>query len=270
MVSFPFCKINLGLNIISKRTDGYHDLITGFYPVAWQDALEIVPAKDFSFTISGIPVPGAAADNLCVRAFEMLKRDYQLKPVAIHLHKVIPIGAGLGGGSSDGAHTLLLLNDIFKLSISRDRLKQYAAQLGSDCAFFIERQPMLGTGRGEVLAPLKLSLKGKFLVIITPEVRISTKEAFSGVTPRKPAHDLPNILEGRSMAEWKHVLKNDFEDHLFKQFPIIEALHQKLYALEAVYASMSGSGSSVFGIFDNEVDLRKEFESLIYWSGPLA
>lgn len=269
MVSFPSCKINLGLNVISKRPDGYHDLLTGFYPVAWHDALEIVPAKNFTFNISGIPVPGASADNLCVRAFDMLQKDYHLKPVSIHLHKVIPIGAGLGGGSSDGAQTLLILNELFKLGLTRERLKEYAARLGSDCPFFIENKPMIGTGRGEVLAPVDLSLKGKFLVIITPEVKVSTSEAFAGITPREPDHDLRTILEKHGISEWKKLLRNDFQDHLFRQFPIIEAIHQKLFALGAIYASMTGSGSSVFGIFDAEVDLRKEFESLTYWSGYL-
>jgi 4-diphosphocytidyl-2-C-methyl-D-erythritol kinase len=270
MVTFPSCKINLGLNVIGKRPDGYHNLVTGFYPVAWHDALEIVLSKNFIFTASGIPVPGPSVDNLCVRAFGMMQKEYRLKPVAIHLHKVIPIGAGLGGGSSDGAHTLLVLNDIFKLGLSSDKLKEYAARLGSDCAFFIENKAMVGTDRGEVLEPLDLSLKEKFIVIITPDVKISTKEAFSGITPRNPVHDLRRTLESRNIVEWKHLVKNDFEDHLFKQFPIIEALQQKLYALGAVYACMSGSGSSVFGIFDNAVNLKKEFESLGYWSGFLS
>jgi 4-diphosphocytidyl-2-C-methyl-D-erythritol kinase len=156
MVSFPPCKINLGLNVISKRPDGFHDITTCFYPVPWNDVLEVVPSARFSFAASGDPVPGAAADNLCVRAYEMLQKDFRLKPVAIHLHKVVPIGSGLGGGSSDGAHTLRLLNDIFGLSLTDTQLQEYAARLGSDCAFFIQEKPMLGQGRGEILSNINL------------------------------------------------------------------------------------------------------------------
>lgn len=269
MVSFPPCKINLGLSVISKRPDGYHNIATCFYPVPWHDALEIVRAKSFSFSLSGIPVPGAAADNLCVRAYELLRKSYNLTPVAIHLHKVIPIGAGLGGGSADGAYSLRTLNEIFNLELGNEKLKEYAAMLGSDCAFFIEGKPMIGMGRGEVLSDIRLSLKGKYLLILKPEVHISTAQAFAGVTPGNPTADLRLILEGHNLDAWKGTLKNDFEEPLFKQFPLLEALHQKLYAFGASYASMTGSGSAVFGIFENAVDLRKEFDSVVYWSGSL-
>lgn len=269
MVSFPPCKINLGLNITAKRADGYHDIVTCFYPVPWQDALEIVPAKDFLFSISGKPVPGASADNLCVRAYELLKKEYNLKPVAIHLQKNIPIGAGLGGGSSDGAYALKALAQIFELSLAPAELKAYALLLGSDCPFFLVNKPMIGTGRGDVLTDIALTLKGKYLVIVKPEVQISTAKAYAGITPRKPATDLRQILENRPLTEWRTLLKNDFEEVLFSQFPLIEALHQKLYAFGATYASMSGSGSAVYGVFENEVDLKKEFDSVTYWSGQL-
>lgn len=269
MVSFPPSKINLGLQITGKRTDGYHDIVTCFYPVPWHDVLEIVPAKDFAFSASGNPVPGAAADNLCVRAYELLKKEYRLKPVTIHLLKTIPTGAGLGGGSSDGAHTLRILNQLFTLSISDEKLKQYAGLLGSDCPFFLENTPMLGTGRGEILSPVAVSLKGRFLIIVKPEVHVSTAEAYAGVTPHPPSSDLRSVLEDHALSEWKSLLKNDFERPLFEQFPIIEALQQKFYAFGAIYASMSGSGSSVYGIFDEAIDLKKEFESVTYWSGYL-
>lgn len=269
MVSFPPCKVNLGLNITGKRGDGYHEIITCFYPVPWNDALEIIPAKNFTFSLSGEPVPGAAADNLCVRAYQVLKNEYDLKSVTIHLLKTIPTGAGLGGGSSDGAWTLRLLDQLFNLSIPAGRLNQFAGQLGSDCPFFLQDKPMIGTGRGDVLSPVSLSLKDKFLVIVKPEVHISTAEAYAGVTPGSPAINLRQVLEASQIREWKQLLKNDFQEVLFKKFPIIEALYQKLYAFGATYASMSGSGSSVYGIFDNEVDLKKEFESEVYWSGYL-
>lgn len=269
MVSFPSCKINLGLNITGKRADGYHDIVTCFYPVPWNDALEIIPAEDFTFSQSGGPVPGAAADNLCVRAYEILKKEFHLKPVAIHLLKIIPTGAGLGGGSSDGAWTLRMLDQLFNLSIPAEKLKEYAAQLGSDCPFFLHDKPMIGTGRGEVLRPVSVSLKNRFLVIVKPEVHISTAEAYAGIIPRAPAADVRQVLETCRLQEWEPSLTNDFQEALFKKFPITEALYQKLYAFGATYASMSGSGSAVYGIFEKEVDLRKEFDSVVYWSGYL-
>jgi 4-diphosphocytidyl-2-C-methyl-D-erythritol kinase len=269
MVSFPPCKINLGLNIIRKRSDGYHDLSTCFYPVPWRDVLEIVPAKDFSFSVSGLPVPGSASDNLCVRAFRLLEERFGLEPVAIHLLKILPIGAGLGGGSSDGAYALRILNELFKLNLAKEELRELAAKLGSDCAFFIEDKPMMGEGRGEVLSDIEVSLKGKFLIIVKPEVSISTAEAFASVTPRGAAGDLRSVLENEPVSAWRDRVKNDFEEGLFKKFPVMDAIHKKLYAFGAIYASVSGSGSAVFGIFAKETDLRREFESLVYWSGYL-
>jgi 4-diphosphocytidyl-2-C-methyl-D-erythritol kinase len=269
MVSFPPCKINLGLNVISKRPDGFHDITTCFYPVPWNDVLEVVPSARFSFAASGDPVPGAAADNLCVRAYEMLQKDFRLKPVAIHLHKVVPIGSGLGGGSSDGAHTLRLLNDIFGLSLTDTQLQEYAARLGSDCAFFIRDKPMLGQGRGEILSDINLSLKGTWVVIVKPEVHISTAEAFAGIKPKSPAADLRATLERHPVTAWKNMLHNDFEDLLFAKFPVMDALKKKLYAFGADYASLSGSGSAVFGLFKTEPNLQKEFESVTYWTGVL-
>jgi 4-diphosphocytidyl-2-C-methyl-D-erythritol kinase len=270
MVSFPPCKINLGLNVLGKRPDGYHNIISCFYPVPWHDVLDIVPAKNFSFSVSGIPVPGAAVDNLCVRAYELLKKARGIPPVAIYLLKVIPIGAGLGGGSADGSFTLRSLNEIFDLSLSHEQLAEYAATLGSDCAFFVENKAVMASGRGEILSDVSLSLKGKFLVIVKPEVHISTARAFASIAPRNPDTDLREIVETRAIEEWKSLLTNDFEKVLFKQYPIVEALQQKMYAFGAAYASMSGSGSSVFGIFRNFVDLKKEFETVEYWSGYLG
>ena len=269
MVSFPPCKINLGLNVIRKRPDGYHEIATCFYPVPWTDALEIVPSKNFTFSTSGDPVPGANADNLCVRAYELLRKDFALRPVNIHLLKKIPIGAGLGGGSADGAFVLNILNDLFALALGKEKLLEYAAMLGSDCPFFIEAKPAIGTGRGEILSPTNLSLKGKYLIIVKPEVSISTAQAFSETVPREPGLDVRTIIEKHPIQEWKHTLKNDFEESTFRRFPVIEAMHTKLYAFGATYASMSGSGSAVFGIFEKEVDLRKEFESLTYWAAYL-
>ncbi len=268
MIAFPPCKINLGLSVTGKRSDGYHDIVTCFYPVPWTDVLEIVPAAEFSFAVSGIPVPGAFADNLCVRAYALMRETFDIKPVAMHLLKCIPMGAGLGGGSSDGAFALKLLNDIFELAVSEDDLVQLASQLGSDCPFFIRAKPAMATGRGEQLTETSLSLKGKFLVIVKPEVKISTAEAYASIKPRMPEDDLTDILSG-PLEAWRTRLKNDFEIPIFKAYPSIAALQQQLYNHGAVYASMSGSGSAVYGIFHQPVDLRNMFEDAEYWSGHL-
>lgn len=269
MVTFPLCKINLGLHVIAKRQDGYHDIETCFYPVPWTDMLDVVPAREFTFASSGGRVPGPSADNLCVRAWNLLKKEYDIDPVSIHLHKFIPIGAGLGGGSSDGTFTLKTLNRIFDLGMGPEKLKAFASKLGSDCVFFIDSVPSIGTGRGDELTEISLTLKGKFLIIVKPDVQISTARAYGGITPRTPSLSIREIVEKHPLSEWRDLLQNDFENHLFKEFPLVEAIHQKLYALGATFARMTGSGSAVFAIFDEPVDLRKEFETFTYWSGRL-
>lgn len=269
MIFFPPCKINLGLHVVSKRPDGYHNLETCFYPIPFTDILEIIPSTQFSFTSSGIDIPGDRNENLCVKAYHLLAKDFKLPRVSIHVHKIIPAGAGLGGGSSDAAYTLRLLNEVFNLKLGADSLSMYASQLGSDCTFFTHNAPKLGTGRGEVLDDISVSLKGKFLLLVKPDVHVSTAEAYAGVHPKQPLISLREILERKSMKDWKSILRNDFEESIFKKYPAIEALKQKLYSLGAVYASMSGSGASVFGIFDREVNLRSEFEGSFCWSGVL-
>ncbi len=268
MISFPPCKINLGLNVVSKRTDGYHNLETCFYPIPFTDALEVIRTDKFSFQASGNAIPGNADDNLCVKAYALLKKDFNLAPVTIHLHKVIPSGAGLGGGSSDGAHTLRLLNQVFELRLSIEKLKSYALLLGSDCPYFIEDKPMLGSGRGELLNDISISLSGKSLVLVKPDVHVSTAEAYAGITPVRPQLAIQKILK-RPVSQWKDQLKNDFEESVFKKYPVINGIKQKLYQQGASYASMSGSGSCVFGIFEKPVDLKKEFSGSFYWSATL-
>lgn len=267
MISFPPCKINLGLNIIEKRSDGFHNLETCFYPIPFTDIVEILPSKEVTFVPTGASIPGSTVDNLCLQAYQLLKKDFDLLPVEIHLHKVIPTGAGLGGGSSDAAHTLRLLNTIFSLNLSAQQLQHYAQQLGSDCAFFIEDKPMLGTGRGEILSPVKLTLKGKFLVLVKPSVHVSTAEAYKGIKPYRSSQSIKSIIETIPMQEWKNFLKNDFEESIFKSYPVIREHKENLYAQGAVYAAMSGSGSSVFGIFDNPVVYKG---SDFVWSGLLV
>lgn len=265
MVSFPHAKINLGLNVIGKRDDGYHDLETCFYPIDWTDVLEIIRSNTFKFSSSGLAIDGNSDTNLCVRAYQLLKKDFDLPPVHIHLHKIIPMGAGLGGGSSDAAFTLRQLNDSFDLKLSQLSLEAYAARLGSDCAFFISNDPKLGSGRGEILSPVSVSLADKFLVVVKPPVHVSTAEAYAGIIPKKNEVSIQEILEQKPISEWRTFLTNDFEESVFKKYTIIREVKEELYERGAVYASMSGSGSSVFGIFTFEPELTGAFPGMTCW-----
>ncbi len=261
MLFFPNCKINLGLKITGKRADGYHNIATVFFPVPFNDVIEIIDSKEHSdrieFTQSGIPVVGDQNDNLCIKALQLLKNDFpKLPSLKLHLHKAIPMGAGLGGGSADGAATLLLLNQKYLLNISETQLISYALQLGSDCPFFIINKSCLGSGRGELLQPISLTLKGYQLVVVNPGIHVNTGWAFSQLNlDANTVNDnaltiesLSNIILG-DMVNWKDELKNDFEQPVFEKFPAIEVIKNTLYEKGAVYASMSGSGSTVFGIF---------------------
>ena len=268
MVTFPSCKINLGLHVLVRRQDGYHDISTCFYPVPWRDALEILPAASLEFKQTGISIPGSTADNLCVKAYEILKGDFQLPPVRIHLHKVIPTGAGLGGGSSDAAHALLSLISIFQLNLSQEQLMGYALRLGSDCPFFTLGEPMIGSGRGELLTRASVNLKGFYLVILTPGIHVATAEAYAGVTPKIPTEKLPQLIS-EPIASWKATLSNDFETSVFKKYPLLGAMKETLYEQGAIYASMSGSGSSIFGIFEKEARIENLFMDVPRWSGWL-
>lgn len=261
MLNFPNAKINLGLFITSRLEDGYHTLETLFYPINWCDILEITENKNYSksqpedsFHISGLLVDGPTNQNLCSKAYHLLKEKFNLPPIHIFLHKQIPTGAGLGGGSSDGAHTLLLLNNLFSLNISHEILSDYALRLGSDCPFFISNKPSYATSKGEILNPAPAILKGSFLVIIKPSIAISTAMAYSRIKPEIPERNIAEII-ALPKEEWKHFLKNDFEKTILNQFPQIEELKTNLYQAGAYYASMSGSGSAVFGLFHEEVKL---------------
>jgi len=251
MVVFPNAKINLGLNVIEKRPDGFHNITSCFYPVPWYDALEVIKAKSFAFTTSGLSIPGKV--NICVQAYELLKKDYILPEVSIHLHKNIPIGAGLGGGSADGAFMLKLLNDKFSLNISPTRLQTYAAMLGSDCSFFMENRPMYIEGKGDIFSPIDINLVGKYLAIIYPEMHIDTTAAYGAISPKKPEHHLKYLLETTPLSHWHESITNDFEGYCADN---ILAIKDQLYKEGAIYASMTGSGSAVFGIFSNKPTLR--------------
>ncbi len=250
MVSFPNCKINLGLKILRKREDGYHDLETIFYPLPIRDVLETVRADEIRLHPTGLPIPGDPAQNLAVKAFYLLKSDFpQLPLVAIHLHKHIPIGGGLGGGSSDGAFMLQLLNSQFQLGLTPDQLMAYAVQLGSDCPFFLLNKPSLANGRGERLEPLTLDLSSYSFLIVHPGIHISTARAFSLCKPSAAGPSLKDII-ALPLTDWPHSLVNDFEGPVFKEYSALRPIKQQLYDRGAIYASLTGSGSSLFGIFE--------------------
>ena len=258
MITFPNAKINLGLNIVEKRPDGYHNLETIFYPKNLQDALEVTRRenndKEYTLHISGSPLEGEPEDNLVVKAYKLLKKDYPgLLPVDIHMYKHIPAGAGLGGGSSDAACMIKLLNDKFSLGLSTERMEEYAVKLGADCAFFIRNKPVFATGIGNLFEPVELSLKGYHIILIKPDIFVSTRDAFAEIKPVRPAVSLKEIVK-QPMETWKNSMKNDFEDSVFKKFPEIAAIKDELYDLGAVYAAMSGSGSSVYGIFKAPIE----------------
>jgi len=246
MIVYPNAKINIGLNVLEKQADGYHKLSSLFYPVneLW-DMLEILPAKHFSFSSSGLTIPGNS--NICIKAFELLKADFGIENVTMHLHKQIPIGAGLGGGSADGAFALKALNELFKLELSIIELEDYALQLGADCPFFIENLPKYITGIGEKMMNINLDLSPYKLKFIFPELHISTTEAYEGVIPNRPKTNLLDLIK-QPIENWKKLVKNDFEISAFENYPQLKKMKEKLYADGAIYASMTGSGSVLYGV----------------------
>lgn len=252
MITFPNAKINLGLNITEKRPDGYHNLETVFYPIPLEDALEICPRQEnegsYSLTQSGLTIEGEADRNLVVKAFKLLNETYNLPPTDIFLHKRIPSGAGLGGGSADAAFMLKLLNEAYNLHLTDEQLEDYAARLGADCAFFIRNRATYAEGIGNIFSPVELSLAGWQLLLVKPDIFVSTRDAFARIRPRHPERNVKEII-AQPVESWKDCLVNDFEESVFPQFPAIGDIKAELYRLGAVYASMSGSGSSVYGLF---------------------
>ncbi|SDW09965.1 4-diphosphocytidyl-2-C-methyl-D-erythritol kinase [Hydrobacter penzbergensis] len=265
MVLFPNCKINLGLNIIEKRKDGYHNLETVFYPVAWNDALELVtspeaPYPGIQFNSSGLPIAGDPDSNLCTKAYQLLAKDFpRLPAVRVHLHKAIPMGAGLGGGSSNGAFMLKMLNEKLLLGLDATQLMGYALQLGSDCPFFIRNTPCIATGRGEDMQPLALDLNAYRMVLINPAIHVSTAWAFAQLKPQPAAIPVSEAIR-KPIEQWKDILLNDFEAPVIKQFPEIGQIKEQLYQSGALYASMTGSGSTLFGIFPANRHLESSIE----------
>lgn len=249
MIDFPHAKINLGLYVTSKRPDGFHNLETLFYPLPLHDVLEIVPADKTSFFPSGLNVHGEGANNLVLRAYQLLKEKFRaVGALEIHLHKAIPLGAGLGGGSSDAAKMLQMVNSYFELNLTKEKLADYALELGSDCPFFMQRSPCFATGRGEILEPVRLDLSGYSFLLIHPEIHIHTPLAFSGIHPKISPVSLKEIII-QPLAAWKTTLSNIFEISVFNTHPLLRQIKEKLYDSGALYASMTGSGSTLFGIF---------------------
>jgi 4-diphosphocytidyl-2-C-methyl-D-erythritol kinase len=262
VICFPNAKINLGLNIIEKRADGFHNIQTVFYPVGWRDALEAIEnrshrkgADKLSLAVTGIK-PGSAKSNLVSKAYRLLDEKFKLPPVKAHLHKTIPAGAGLGGGSADAAFFINLLNEKFGLGMEASERISYASQLGSDCAFFIQNKPVYAEEKGDTFSPVAIDLSKYFIVLAYPAVHSSTAEAYKGIVPQKPAHNLRDTLQEGPRA-WKDRLVNDFEKNIFYRYPELENVKSRFYDSGAVYAAMSGSGSAVFGIFEAAVDVKE-------------
>ena len=268
MVVFPYAKINIGLNIVARRPDGFHNIESVFYPIPLCDILEVVKSKGFDtikFSSSGISIPGNSDSNLCVKAYNLLKKHFgSLPSVKCHLHKIIPIGAGMGGGSANGAFCLIALNQVLSLNLTTEELKNFAKQLGSDCTFFVDNIPSLVTGVGDKLQPISLDLSNYYLVLVYPEIHIGTKEAYAGINFGATGISLKQQISNVPPSQWTGKVKNDFETSIFKNHPLVSELKQKLNELGAEYASMTGSGSCVYGLFKSEKSIPSNyFSSLI-------
>jgi len=267
MIKYSNCKINIGLYIERKREDGFHSIKTLFYPIELSDTIEIKESTNgkLNLEIYGLSVDGTLENNLCIKAYNLLKADFDIPPVLIKLTKNIPTGAGLGGGSSNAVTTLKMLNEIFELRLTNKQLYNYAIKLGSDCAFFVENKPILASGRGDVLKEIDFSLKGYNILLMKPSINVDTAWAYKQITPRNSSIDILNLLKS-PLEKWKNTILNDFEKAVFEYYPVIANLKEKLYSKGAIYASMSGSGSAIYGIF-KEVPHNIEFEESFVWQG---
>ncbi|MDA8910730.1 4-(cytidine 5'-diphospho)-2-C-methyl-D-erythritol kinase [Crocinitomicaceae bacterium] len=268
MIKFAPAKINLGLHVLGKRSDGFHRIETCMMEIPFYDIIEITKSFEYEFIQSGIDVGGKSSDNLCTKAFLLLKRHHEISNVRIHLRKQVPIGAGLGGGSSDAVTVIKMLVELFQLQVSEKELEEMSSSLGSDCPFFIKGGIQLAEGRGEVLSSITVKSIPRYLVLLNPGIHISTKEAYSNVSSSQDKSSLEEVFSSPS-RQWKKHLKNDFEESVFKNHPKIKELKTKLYEAGAYYASMSGSGSSVFGLFNEPVTLSEELKKDLVYSGNL-
>lgn len=266
MLVFPNAKINLGLQITERLPNGYHSINTCIYPIPLKDALEFVPAKKkTSFSSSGSSIPSDGKDNLVLRAYKLLKRDFQLPELDIYLHKSIPIGAGLGGGSADAAFMLSALNEHFQLFLDDSFLEDYASQLGSDCPFFIANEPAIASGTGTDLEKLDLDLSGLHMVLVNPGIHISTQAAYAGIKPEASSIDLKELLLSKDFVLWEKELVNDFEVSIFQKHPVLAEIKSQLYERGAIYAAMSGSGSSIFGLFKDDFEDLANLKSKFFY-----
>jgi 4-diphosphocytidyl-2-C-methyl-D-erythritol kinase len=272
MIFFPNAKVNVGLHVIGKRQDGFHDIETIFLPIALCDMLEFIPDnalnEQFKLTTTGIPVKSDDKDNICVKAYLLLQKKHNLPPIRIHLHKRIPIGAGLGGGSSDAAFMLKKINAFFNLKMSDDQLRQHASELGSDCSFFIDNKPAIATGKGNVLSNVAMDLKGLYVLLIYPDIHVSTKEAYKGLTIENRDISLAELTD-KPVRQWKTIATNDFEKSIFTKYPQIKEIKDQMYINGALYASMSGSGSSVFGLYKHIPDTAQYDNNYFVWTSKL-
>ena len=266
MITYPNAKINIGLNITERRPDGYHNIESVFYPINLQDAVEIKtiegeePQGGYKLKVSGTILDGTPDDNLVVKAYQLLRKDFNFPAQKIHLYKHIPVGAGLGGGSSDAAAIIKMLNEKFALGLTSEQMQNYAVQIGADCPFFINNTPVFATGIGNIFTPIELSLHGKTIILVKPDIFVSTRDAYALVKPIPAAIPLTEAIK-QPISEWKQIITNDFEKSVFAKYPEIAAIKDKLYDMGALYASMSGSGSAVYGIFDSPIEYADEIFS---------
>ncbi len=265
MITFSNAKINIGLNIVEKCADGFHRIETIFYPIFWQDILECIDFDEVTFSQTGIKIDCETEKISCVKAYKLLSQNFSLKPLKIHLHKNVPFGAGLGAGSANGSFMLMLLNNFFHLGLTSWQLKSYAEKLGSDCAFFIENKPQFATERGNVFEKIDLDLEKYFISVVFPNFSISTAFAYSVVKPCESTTSLKELIK-KPVFEWKNFIKNDFEIPIFAKYPILQKIKEQFYQNGAIYSAMSGSGSAIFGIFENFVDLQKIFPDFLIWN----
>ncbi|MFT5749129.1 MAG: 4-diphosphocytidyl-2-C-methyl-D-erythritol kinase [Ancylomarina sp.] len=267
MLTYSNAKINIGLNIVEKRNDGFHNIETVFFPIGMQDAIEIADSKSeasYTFTTSGIPINIDAKDNIVVKAYELIKAKYDFPSQDIHLHKNIPFGAGLGGGSANSAFMIKLLNQKFNLGMSTKEMEDEVKKLGSDCAFFIENKPAFAIEKGDKLSSIDLNLSGYHILLIKPDVHISTPEAYANIKPHQPKTSLKELIK-QPIETWKATIKNDFEDSIFPKQPLLAEIKNELYEQGATYAAMSGSGSSMFGLFKSEPNILPQWEKHFCW-----
>lgn len=266
MITYPNAKINIGLSITERRPDGYHNIESVFYPINLQDAVEIKtiegeePQGGYKLKVSGTILDGTPDDNLVVKAYQLLRKDFNFPAQKIHLYKHIPVGAGLGGGSSDAAAIIKMLNEKFALGLTSEQMQNYAVQIGADCPFFINNTPVFATGIGNIFTPIELSLHGKTIILVKPDIFVSTRDAYALVKPSPAAIQLTEAIK-QPISEWKQIITNDFEKSVFAKYPEIAAIKDKLYDMGAIYASMSGSGSAVYGIFDSPIEYADEIFS---------